>query len=169
MSTSQQLEGDDFAKSYRKSDKGNIFTFMNQIIDEVLETELNNLEVGKIYEYGNYIWSKSQGGAIFRKTPQEQKDFEAKQAQQQQGGQRRATPQWDYYDIELLPIPEANKFLGMKDYFIVDQGATSIIQQVITDDKIELRLLIGKRKLRNPFAFASTGNGNAKQDDNSKK
>lgn len=164
MSTqqSQQLEGDDFAKSYKKSDKGNVFTFMNQITDEVLESELKDLEVGKSYEYGNYFWSKSQGGAVFRKTPQEQKEYESRQ--QQQGGARRPTAQWDYYEIKLLPFADANQLLD-KDHFIVDQQATSIVHQVLLEDKIEMRLLIGKRKLRNPWAFtsSSTGNGNGEQ------
>src|SRR4030095_1039259 len=161
MSTqSQQLEGDNFAKSYKKSDKGNIFTFMNQITDEVLESELKTLEVGKSYEYGNYFWSKSQGGAVFRKTQQEQKDYEAKQ--QAQGGQKRATPQWDYFDVNLLPFSEANKLLD-KDYYIVDQQGTSIVQQVLYDGKLEPRLLVAKRKLRNPWQFMNTGNGTSEQ------
>jgi hypothetical protein len=157
---SQQIEGDNFASMYKKSDKGNIFTFMNQITDEVLESELKNLEVGKSYEYGNYFWSKSQGGAVFRKSPQEQKDYESKQ--QTQGGQKRATPQWDYFEVKLLPFDEANKLLE-RDHYIVDQMGTSIVQQVLIDGKLEPRLLIGKRKLRNPWQFMNTGNGSTSE------
>lgn len=158
---SQQIEGDNFANMYKKSDKGNIFTFQNQINDEVLATELKTLEVGKNFEYGNYFWSKSQNGAIFKKTAQELKEYETKQ-QQYQGGQKRATPQWDYFEVKLLPFDEANKLLE-RDHYIVDQMGTSIVQQVLIDGKLEPRLLIGKRKLRNPWQFMNTGNGTSEQ------
>jgi len=122
----------------------------NQEFSDLLETKQD----GELINFGNYVWTK-RDAIIFRRTQEEQKAYEDRQKQQAQGGQnqRRFTPQYDYYDINLLPIPAANTLLESGSHFIVDQNATPILHHIMSNGAMEARLLVGRRRLRNPFQF----------------
>jgi hypothetical protein len=156
----EYLAGDDLVEKYVKSAKGAVYFYLwkdqehtqTNVKDEGLQVKVEELAEGGKVEHKGFIWRKS-GDIVFKATPEEQKKYDDSKQQFQGGQQKRATPKWDYYDLNIVELSIANQMLASNEYFIVEQQATSLIQTVIVEGKLEKRVLVARRKLQNPFAF----------------